>query len=158
MLNPDGILESPGSLGRSWRQPYPRRCPENLWAPLGVSSVKAPHEISGCSWPGAPSLEGDCSHLCEAHSGLRGCGRWAQQLWPGQQFSGSTASHSVRQDEEGCSGSPRGVGWSEACVLVPVCCRQCALAALRDVKSYLTKEGGQIAVSLRNYQLLCPAP
>lgn len=27
-------------------------------------------------------------------------------------------------------------------------CRQCALAALRDVKSYLTKEGGQIAVSL----------
>lgn len=30
----------------------------------------------------------------------------------------------------------------------PVVCRQCALAALRDVKSYLTKEGGQIAVSL----------
>lgn len=31
-----------------------------------------------------------------------------------------------------------------------LCRRQCALAALRDVKSYLTKEGGQIAVSLGN--------
>lgn len=27
-------------------------------------------------------------------------------------------------------------------------CRQCALVALQDVKSYLTEEGGQIAVSL----------
>ena len=34
------------------------------------------------------------------------------------------------------------------------CCRQCALAALRDVKSYLTKEGGQIAVSLGNKSCL----
>lgn len=30
------------------------------------------------------------------------------------------------------------------CVLL---CRQCALAALRDVKLYLTEEAGQIAVS-----------
>lgn len=30
---------------------------------------------------------------------------------------------------------------------VPVFLRQCALAALRDVKSYLKDEGGQVAVS-----------
>lgn len=28
-----------------------------------------------------------------------------------------------------------------------LCCRQCALVALQDVKAYLTQEGGQIAVS-----------
>lgn len=51
---------------------------------------------------------------------------------------------------------PRGPGWSEAGALslsLSLCCRQCALAALRDVKSYLTKEGGQIAVSPGNCQL-----
>lgn len=45
----------------------------------------------------------------------------------------------------------RGVseGWAgpDACAL-SLCPRQCALAALRDVKAYLTKEGGQISVSL----------
>lgn len=30
---------------------------------------------------------------------------------------------------------------------IPVLLRQCALAALRDVKSYLKDEGGQVAVS-----------
>uniref|UniRef100_A0A8D1I8Z3 6-phosphofructo-2-kinase/fructose-2,6-biphosphatase 3 n=1 Tax=Sus scrofa TaxID=9823 RepID=A0A8D1I8Z3_PIG len=45
----------------------------------------------------------------------------------------------------GVSGFPLGWTGSEAPVLF-LCRRQCALAALRDVKSYLTKEGGQIAV------------
>lgn len=49
----------------------------------------------------------------------------------------------------GVSGFPLGWTGSEAPVLF-LCRRQCALAALRDVKSYLTKEGGQIAVSLGN--------
>ena len=41
------------------------------------------------------------------------------------------------------------------CVCVCMCvCRQCALVALQDVRSYLKKEGGQIAVSL---QILLPA-
>jgi len=53
----------------------------------------------------------------------------------------------------GCLAVPRGLVWSEACIL-SLCCRQCALAALRDVKSYLTKEGGQIAVSLGPWPVL----
>lgn len=31
--------------------------------------------------------------------------------------------------------------------MCPLFCRQCAMAALRDVKLYLTEEAGQIAVS-----------
>lgn len=83
-------------------------------------------------------------------------------VWPRERGCGAGAGSSATEWPVapfltmmgGRLGLPRGPGWSEAGALsLPLCCRQCALAALRDVKSYLTKEGGQIAVSPGNGQL-----
>ncbi|NXP41581.1 F263 bisphosphatase, partial [Leiothrix lutea] len=55
------------------------------------------------------------------------------------------ATHSLHSFPMRSRGSPG--GWKGGATrLCPLFCRQCAMAALRDVKLYLTEEAGQIAV------------
>ena len=118
---------------------------------------------AGLGQPSCGSSGGGFRHASRTQALPKGrscaCGALTGSLRPGGlshlvHFSGRVAGHPAH-----CG------GWGGGAWVSPrmdprrrtplfLCCRQCALAALRDVKSYLTKEGGQIAVSLGNKSCL----